>query len=78
LQKAKDYLIGSYALGFDTSTKIAHTLAQIAFEGLGIDYIGRRNGLVGAVTQADIRKAAERIFGDGKMLTVIAGRPTGV
>ena len=39
LQKAKDYLIGSYALGFDTSTKIAHTLAQIAFEGLGIDYI---------------------------------------
>ncbi|MCG7392244.1 insulinase family protein [Microvirga sp. ACRRW] len=78
LQKAKDYLIGSYALGFDTSTKIAHTLAQIAFEGLGIDYIGRRNALVAAVTQADIGKAAERIFGDGKMLTVIAGRPTGL
>ena len=77
LQKAKDYLIGSYALGFDTSTKIAHTLAQIAFEGLGIDYIGRRNALVAAVTQADIRRAAERIFGDGQMLTVIAGRPTG-
>jgi zinc protease len=78
LLKAKDYLIGSYALGFDTSTKIAHTLAQIAFEGLGIDYIARRNGLVAAVTQADIRMAAERIFSDGKMLTVIAGRPTGV
>jgi zinc protease len=30
------------------------------------------------VTQADIRMAAERIFSDGKMLTVIAGRPTGV
>ena len=28
LQKAKDYLTGSYALGFDTSTKIAHTLAR--------------------------------------------------
>jgi len=78
LQKAKDYLVGSYALGFDTSTKIAHTLVQIAFEGLGIDYIGRRNALVAAVTQADIRKAAERILGDGKMLTVIAGRPTGL
>ncbi|MXQ14407.1 M16 family metallopeptidase [Microvirga makkahensis] len=78
LQKAKDYLIGSYALGFDTSTKIAHTLAQIAFEGLGIDYIGRRNALVAAVTQNDIRTAAERIFGDGRMLTVIAGRPTGL
>jgi len=78
LQKAKDYLIGSYALGFDTSTKIAHTLAQIAFEGLGIDYIGHRNALVAAVTQADIRKAADRLFGDGRMLTVIAGRPTGL
>ncbi len=78
LQKAKDYLIGSYALGFDTSTKIAHTLAQIAFEGLGIDYIGRRNALVAAVTQADIRKAAARVYDDGRMLTVIAGRPTGL
>jgi len=78
LQKAKDYLTGSYALGFDTSTKIAHTLAQIAFEGLGIDYIGRRNALVSAVTQGDIREAADRIFGDGRMLTVIAGRPTGL
>lgn len=78
LKKAKDYLIGSYALGFDTSTKIAHTLAQIAFEGLGVDYIARRNALVSEVTQADIHRAAERIFGDGRMLTVIAGRPTGI
>jgi zinc protease len=78
LQKAKDYLTGSYALGFDTSTKIAHTLAQLSFEGLGIDYIGRRNGLVAAVTQADIRRASERILGDGNLLVVIAGRPTGL
>jgi zinc protease len=78
LQKAKDYLTGSYALGFDTSTKIAHTLAQIAFEGLGIDYIARRNAMVAAVTQDDIRRAAERTLGDGRMLVVIAGRPTGL
>jgi zinc protease len=77
LQKAKDYLTGSYALGFDTSTKIAHTLAQLNFEGLGIDYIGRRNGLVSAVTQADIHRAAEQTLGNGDMLVVIAGRPTG-
>ena len=78
LQKAKDYLVGSYALGFDTSTKIAHTLVQIAFEGLGIDYIARRNDLVSAVTQADIKSASDRVFGSGEMLTVIAGRPTGL
>ncbi len=78
LQKAKDYLTGSYALGFDTSTKIAHQLTQIAFEGLGIDYIARRNALVAAVTQADVRRAAERVLGDGRLLVVIAGRPTGL
>ena len=78
LQKATDYLTGSYALGFDTSTKIAHQLAQVAFEDLGIDYIARRNSLVGAVTQADIRRAAERTLGDGKLLVVVAGRPVGV
>lgn len=77
LQKAKDYLTGSYALGFDTSTKIAHQLVQIAFEGLGMDYIARRNDMVGAVNQADIRRAAARTLGDGKMLVVAAGRPTG-
>jgi zinc protease len=75
LKKAKDYLTGSYALGFDTSTKIAHNLAQLSFEGLGIDYIGRRNALVSAVTQEDVRRAAARTLGDGRMLVVVAGRP---
>ncbi len=78
LQKAKDYLTGSYALGFDTSTKIAHQLVQIAFEELGMDYIARRNAMVSAVTQADIRRAAARTFADGKMLVVAAGRPVGL
>lgn len=78
LQKAKDYLIGSYALGFDTSTKISHQLVQIAFEGLGIDYLSRRNALVAAVTLDDIHRVAERVFGDGSLLVVVAGRPEGL
>ena len=78
LRKAKDYLAGSYALGFDTSTKIAHQLTQIAFEGLGIDYPARRNDLIAAVTADDIRRAAERVIGDGRLLVAIAGRPDGV
>src|SRR3954452_24458818 len=78
LAKAKDYLTGSYALSFDTSTKIAHQLAQIAFEGLGLDYIARRNALVSAVTQDDLRRAAARTLDDGRMLVVVAGRPAGL
>jgi zinc protease len=76
LQKAKDYLVGSYALSFDTSTKIAHNLAQIAFENLGVDYVARRNAMVAAVTQEDVQRAADRILGDERLLIVIAGRPT--
>jgi zinc protease len=78
LTKAKAYLTGSYALGFDTSTKIAHQLAQISFEGLGIDYISRRNALVAGITPEDIARAAERTLGDGRMLVVVAGRPEGL
>jgi zinc protease len=78
LSKARDYLTGSYALGFDTSTKIAHQLAQIAFEDLGIDYIHRRNELVTAVTQDDVRRAAARVLGSAEMLVVVAGRPVGL
>jgi zinc protease len=78
LAKAKDYLVGSYALGFDSSTKIAHQLAQIAFEELGIDYIQRRNQLVAAVTQEDVRRAADRTIGAAEALVVIAGRPVGI
>ena len=77
LLKAKAYLTGSYALGFDTSTKIAHQLVQIAFENLGIDYIARRNALVAAVSAEDVRRAAARTLGDGTMLVVVAGRPAG-
>ncbi len=77
LTKAKAYLTGSYALGFDTSTKISHQLVQIAFEGLGIDYIARRNAMVAAIEAEDVMRAAERMLGDGRMLVVVAGRPTG-
>lgn len=78
LQKAKDYLTGSYALSFDTSTKIANQLVQIAFEGLGMDYIARRNAMVASVSQADIRRATARTLANGKMLVVAAGRPVGL
>lgn len=75
LKKAKSYLVGSYPLNFDTSTKIAGQLAQIFFDNMGIDYTDRRNSLINAVTQEDIYRAAQRVIGNGDVLTVIAGRP---
>lgn len=83
LEKAKSYIIGSYALNFDTSAKIANLLVQVQLDELGIDYIDRRNALVAAVTLDDVRKATKRLLDGGILVTVVgreqdkAGKPGG-
>jgi zinc protease len=74
LAKSKSFLTGSYALSFDTSSKIAAQLVQIQRESLGIDYIDRRNSLVQAVTMADVKRVARRLLDAGMLVTVV-GRP---
>ena len=74
LAKAKDFLKGSYALRFDTSTKIASQLVLMQVEDLGIDYIDKRNDLVEAVTLADVKRVAKRLL-DGGVLVTMVGRP---
>ncbi|MGB9163860.1 MAG: pitrilysin family protein, partial [Rhodomicrobium sp.] len=56
LRTAKDYLIGSFALRFDTSSKIAAQLLAIQLDDLGIDYLERRNGEIEAITVNDIKR----------------------
>ena len=77
LAKAKAYLKGSYALGLDTSSKIAGQLVQIQIDNLGVDYIQRRGAMIDAVTIADAKRVAKRLYGSG-MLVTVAGRPKGV
>lgn len=77
LADAKSYLIGSFALRFDSSSKVASQLLQIQMDDLGIDYIDRRNELVAAVTLDDIRRVAARLAANSDLLVSIAGRPTG-
>jgi zinc protease len=78
LDKAKQYLTGSYALNFDSSVKIARGLKQIRLHDLPIDYIRTRNALVEAVGPADISRAAERLFGAGDLFVVAVGEPDGL
>ena len=77
LAKTKSFLKGSYGLYFDTSSKIAAQLVQIQLDKLGIDYIDRRNGMIDAVTRADVQRVAKRLL-DGKMLITVVGKPQGV
>ena len=73
LAQAKSYLKGSYALGFDTSAKIAGQLVQIQLDDLGIDYINRRSAMIDAVTIADLRRVTKRLL-DGGFLVTVVGR----
>ena len=77
LQRSQSYLKGSYALGFDTSAKIAGQLVQIQLDNLGIDYINRRSAMIDAVTIDDVRRVAKRLLDSGLLVTVV-GRPQGV
>ncbi len=78
LDKAKKFLTGSYALRFDTSTKIAGQLVNIQRDGLEPSYLDERNAKIDAVTLEDARRAARRLLGDGKVLVAVAGRPQGI
>ncbi|MGB8279215.1 MAG: pitrilysin family protein [Methylovirgula sp.] len=78
LDKAKKYLIGSYALRFDTSTKIAGQLVHLQTDGYDVDYLDERNKLIAAVSMEDAKRAAKRLLDKGELLVVVAGRPEGM
>jgi zinc protease len=78
LEKAQKFLTGSYALRFDTSTKIAGHLLHLQREGFDAGYLDRRNAEVEAVTLEDAKRVAKRLIGDAKLLVAIVGRPEGL
>jgi len=73
LDEAKSYLKGSQMLQLDTSSKLASGLLQYQLDRLPIDYLEKRNAIVDAVTLADAKAIAKRLWGQG-LLTVIVGR----
>jgi len=78
LIKARKYLTGSYALQFDTSTKIASNLTTLQCAGYPVDYLDKRNDYISAVTLEDARRVAVRLFRGKKLLVAAAGRPVGL
>lgn len=76
LKNAKDYLTGSYALRFDTSSKIASQLLWIQVEGLGMDYIDNRNDLIEAVTTERIKAVAKRLLDGERLRFTVVGQAT--
>ncbi len=77
LDKAKKYLVGSYALRFDTSTKIASQLVRLQLDGEEPSYLDTRNEKIEGVTLDQARAVAKRLLGDGNLLVAVVGKPQG-
>jgi zinc protease len=77
LANAKSYLVGSFALRFDTNSKIANQLLWIQMEGLGVGYVETRNAQIAAVTMADVKRVARRLFEADPIVTIV-GKPKGL
>lgn len=78
LQAAKDYLTGSYALRFDTNSKIASQLLGLLQEDFGTDYVDNRNKLVEAVTIEDAKRVAKRLLDADQLIVTVVGKPANV
>ncbi len=72
---AKSYLTGSYALRFDTNTKIASQLLGLMEEGFGPDYVETRNALIEAITLDDAKRVAKRLLETNNLIVTIVGKP---
>jgi zinc protease len=73
LRLAKDYLIGSFPLRLDTSSKVADFLVAIEEQGLGLDYADRYKAAVGKVTVADVQRVAAKYFTPEGFHQVVVG-----
>ena len=78
LAAAQRYINGSFPLRLDSTRRIAGLLVGIQLNKLGIDYVDRRPGLIGAVTVADIRRVARRLLSPDKLTVVVVGNPDGL
>jgi len=73
LKAAKDYLVNGFALRFDSNRKLLDNVANIAWNGLPLDYLDTWTARVEAVTVADIRRAFSRVLQPERMVTVVVG-----
>ncbi len=75
LKAAQDNLIGGFALRLDGNRKLLANVANIAWNGLPLDYLEHWSARVAAVTLADIRAALQRKLQPERMVTVVVGAP---
>ena len=69
------YLTGSFPLGFTSSGQIAGTLAALQALGRPPEWLAGRIARIEAVTLADARRAAARLYDPAALSISVVGRP---
>jgi zinc protease len=75
LRLAKEYLVGSFPLRLDTSSKVADFVVAVEEQGLGLDYADRYKDRVANVTAADVQRVAAKYFVPDTFSRVVVGAP---
>ena len=78
LADAKTYINGSFPLSLSGSSRIARLLTSVQRNGLGVDYLDKRDALMNAVTREDVLRVARRLLDPAGLFTVVVGDPKGV
>ena len=73
LQRAKNYLIGSFPMRFDTQGKLVNFLSQVEYFGLGLDYPEKYPTLIQSVSREDVLRVAQRYLHPEQSIQVIVG-----
>lgn len=78
LDFVKKRMIGSFALNFSSTIRIAKALLIYQIDNLGVDYINKRNKIVSDLSLADVNKAAKSLLKPDQLTFIIVGEPTGL
>lgn len=75
LKDAKAYLTGAFPLAFDSNAKIAKNLLSFRQDGMGVDYVAKRNDYINAVTLDDLKRVAATYMKAENFTFVMVGQP---
>ena len=76
LKNAKNYLINSYVLRFDSNKKVASILLNTQMDDFNIDFFEKRNDYINSVSIEDIKKVASRILDENQIFFLVIGNPS--
>ena len=76
LADAKAYLVGSFALRLDTTSKLSEVLALVELYGLGLDYFTKYPKLIEQVTKDDVLRVAKQYLHPNRYALVVVANQT--